>query len=231
MKVLDYERDFVLDPSCILYVPLWKKDGPQFMSEDGYGKFCTRAGSLWTPKGDYFDGVDDKVDINQETSRGIIGASCITLITWVNLKQTPDDGQMMFSLQNATGGTRLSINTSTNRKIYFGARSETEAFQGGTHSTALVPGEWTAIALIADLPDQSFDIIRNYDIETATGKTFANSTFQDSTNGNNYIGCAGGGGEWFKGFNGYVGESILFIRRLNHHEIFNYIDVTKWRYV
>jgi len=50
--------EFGLDPSLVLYVPLWKRDASIFMSEDAYGHLCTRTGALWRPDGHSFDGDD-----------------------------------------------------------------------------------------------------------------------------------------------------------------------------
>ena len=54
---------FALDPYCKLYLPFWKLDGNSFMSKDAHGHLCTNHGSIWTPQGRKFDGVDDYVDI------------------------------------------------------------------------------------------------------------------------------------------------------------------------
>ena len=52
---------FALDPYCKLYLPLWKLDGDSFADRSAYGHLCTNYGSLWTPQGRSFDGVDDYV--------------------------------------------------------------------------------------------------------------------------------------------------------------------------
>jgi len=57
---LELDR-FALDPYCKLYLPLWKLDGDSFADRSAYGHLCTNHGSLWTPRGRSFDGVDDYV--------------------------------------------------------------------------------------------------------------------------------------------------------------------------
>ena len=58
---LELDR-FALDPYCKFYLPLWKLDGDSFADRSAYGHLCTNYGSLWTPRGRSFDGVDDYVD-------------------------------------------------------------------------------------------------------------------------------------------------------------------------
>ncbi len=58
MKV---ERDFILDSSLALYLPLYELDGASFISKDAYGHLCTVSGALWTPDGRLFDGNDDNI--------------------------------------------------------------------------------------------------------------------------------------------------------------------------
>ena len=64
---LELDR-FALDPYCKLYLPLWKLDGDSFADHSAYGHLCTNYGSLWTPQGRSFDGVDDYVDCGNDTS-------------------------------------------------------------------------------------------------------------------------------------------------------------------
>ena len=59
---------FALDPYCKLYLPLWKLDGDKFADRSAYGHLCTNYGSIWTPQGRSFDGVDDYVDCGSGAS-------------------------------------------------------------------------------------------------------------------------------------------------------------------
>jgi len=53
------EREFALDPSLLLYLPLYELDGASFMSRDHYGHLCTVTGAIWTLQGRIFDGLND----------------------------------------------------------------------------------------------------------------------------------------------------------------------------
>jgi len=67
------ERDFVrtqlgefgLDPSLILYLPSWKKDGAAIMSEDAYGRTCYVYGATWGLQGMTLDGINDYIDFRR----------------------------------------------------------------------------------------------------------------------------------------------------------------------
>jgi len=61
---MEIKRDFIFDPSLVLYLPLYELDGASFMSKDSHGHLCTVTGALWRPNGRWFDGVDDKAEID-----------------------------------------------------------------------------------------------------------------------------------------------------------------------
>ena len=60
---------FLLDPSLVLYLPLYQLDGASFMSRDAYGHLGVNYGSTWTPQGRSFDGVDDYVIVPNVVDR------------------------------------------------------------------------------------------------------------------------------------------------------------------
>src|SRR3990167_5915362 len=67
--------EFGLDPSLVLYLPLWKKDGSSFMSDDAYGHLATVTGATWGSQGRTFDGVDDLIEANTVTTGGLFGGA------------------------------------------------------------------------------------------------------------------------------------------------------------
>jgi len=50
--------DFIFDPSLVLCLPLYERDGSSFPSRDTYGHLCTVTGALWRENGHYFGGLD-----------------------------------------------------------------------------------------------------------------------------------------------------------------------------
>ena len=59
---IDSPEGFILDPSLVLYLPLYRLDGASFMSKDAYGHLCTVTGATWGSQGRSFNGVDDYVN-------------------------------------------------------------------------------------------------------------------------------------------------------------------------
>lgn len=85
---------FFYDPSCILYLPLWKQDGASLMSRDHYGRLCTVNGAVWRPKGRYFDGNDDYITV-PAASNLITGTNDFTHSIWTyptNITGSLNDG-------------------------------------------------------------------------------------------------------------------------------------------
>ena len=78
---LELDR-FALDSYCKLYLPLWKLDGDSFADHSAYGHLCTNYGSLWTPQGRSFDGVNDYVEM-AGTENMINGLKTGTIELWL----------------------------------------------------------------------------------------------------------------------------------------------------
>ena len=76
------EESLVLGLRPVLYLPLWKRDGASFMSDDAYGHLCTANGCLWTPQGRRLDGTDDKLTVSAASSLDCTNA--LTVATWIN---------------------------------------------------------------------------------------------------------------------------------------------------
>ncbi len=65
----------------VLYVPLWKRDGVQFLSEDGYGHLCSVIGATLGLQGRTFDGIDDQITMPVGTNN--FTTENFTLEAWV----------------------------------------------------------------------------------------------------------------------------------------------------
>ncbi len=70
--------NFAFDPYCKLYLPLYKLDGDSFADRSAYGHLCTNHGSLWTPRGRSFNGVDNDINCGN-----IEIANAITIGFWI----------------------------------------------------------------------------------------------------------------------------------------------------
>ncbi len=49
---------YAIDPTLVLYLPLWKKDGTALSTDDAYGHACTVVGTggYWELQGHSFPG-------------------------------------------------------------------------------------------------------------------------------------------------------------------------------
>lgn len=91
-------------PNLALYLPLWKRDGASFPSEDAHGILCTvtgaSLGALDGNRGRLFGASDDKIDISTDPI-GILAATCVATISlrgWgaAGSGRILDNGQFRF---------------------------------------------------------------------------------------------------------------------------------------
>ncbi len=73
--------DFIVEPSLVLYLPLYELDGASFASRDAYRHPCVVTGALWIPRGRKFDGSDDKIDLGNKAAYK--PADALSLLSWV----------------------------------------------------------------------------------------------------------------------------------------------------
>jgi hypothetical protein len=206
------------DPACVLYLPLWKKDALINTSDDKYGHIFTRMGPISTPKGWYFDGVDD---YGYGPSTPILcPAEAITVIVWANQTALNDNAVLVF---------KYSCDWSTyfNGWRFYAAKSGTMDFTSsdGTYpplfnsslpSGAITQGIWNMYAATYDRVK-----IRYY----LNGLPLSSVNYTRAIN--IYAGAMNLG--W--GFKGTQGEVLEFTRALSAVEINDYCLATKWRYL
>ena len=211
---LELDR-FALDPYCKFYLPLRKLDGDSFMSKDAYGHLCTNYGSLWTPQGRSFDGVDDYVDCGNDTSLNITDA--ITLEAWVRTSDTSKDDQIIVGQIDPSIINRNYnlINTFGRIKFEHGDGVNSETF---TTNNIVVDGTWQHI-VFTGISKGATKIYVNgvvvkaeilaYDIVNTT-------TVQKNIGG------------WFAGyFNGLIDEVRIYNRALSPQEILDHYIIGK----
>ena len=96
---------FVYDPSLVLYLPLWKRNGNQFISDDARGHLCTVTGATWGIQGRTFvDTSGHFINLNAVLA---IGTSIRTFEFWWK-------GTINADLVNSVYGNR---NTNVNGYI------------------------------------------------------------------------------------------------------------------
>ncbi len=213
---MEIKRDFIFDPSLVLYLPLYKLDGASFMSKDAYGHLCTVTGALWSPKGRKFDGIDDVIVCGGATD---IQPTLITAEVWIYAATTMADYEVIFGNTGAglTDGWAFLWYNNTIR-FYI------EHYVNNYAQTLLTPdNRW-------------HHIIGTYD--GATIKIFhdmVQGTNDSYGAGVNYTGSVGtmvgapvGGSPY--SFSSIVGEARLYSRVLAFPEIQHNYEATKWRY-
>lgn len=222
---------YILATQPFLYLPLWKKDGAAFISEDAYGHLVTVLGALWTPQGRPFDGVDDWMDIS-DTPFDFERTDKFALEIWFKTSSADDssifskqanavpyngyaidlraDGRIIFNLINSAGGaiyTQVRSTTIINNGVWHHALCQNLALNGGNASDIeiYIDGlKETTVTQSDTLGANS--ILNNVDLYLATRD-------------------AGG-----QPLNGSIGEARVYNRNLSAAEVRQNYQRTKWRY-
>lgn len=209
------ERDFILDPSLVLYLPLWKRDGTSIISDDAYGHSCTVTGAFWTPFGGDFDGTDDKITLGSTLNLNYNNG--VTIEVWAK----PDTAQNgCFTSFSAT--TRNIFQFSSTGIIYFGD------MLGGFGRTAVgqvTDDTWGHYVGIApSILGQAVLFYKNT-VSVANSNPVNGDMVNTWTNGQ--IGERLDADFDFKGI---IGEIRIYNRALHFGEIARNYLRTKWRY-
>ena len=210
------KRDFVFDPSLVLYLPLYKLDGDSFMSKDAYGHLCTVTGALWKPDGRSFDGGDDYITVPQHVSIPS-GATARTIQAWVYLDNHSDWNSIIRwgeadSEKLCSFATKV---TSGYLGLYFYGDDHDSGVAVGTGAWHLVSATFIGTTSKLYLDDSL--------ISTKSDHGAVNTTATDVWIGTNEI----QDNNWF---DGVVGEIMLYNRALTLLEIQHNYLATKWRY-
>ena len=99
---MEIERDFIFDPSLVLYLPLYKLDSASLLSRDAYGHLCSVTGAVWRPGGRYFDGNDDFLSVPNQYSLRLGDGSKGSVLVWIN-PATWQGGEAVIQLGDASG--------------------------------------------------------------------------------------------------------------------------------
>ena len=214
------KRDFLLDPSLVLYLPLWKLDGAKFRSEDAYGHLATVSGASWILQGRDFDGVNDGINCGSPVSLDITKA--ITVAAWVKFDiVSGTDKYIAGKITPWSQGYLLSFFVPDAPSF----RIVTTAGAGHPTPTAglIAVGDWHFLVGTYD----------SYTGENAiwvdgqkAGTRQTSGTLVVSTN-SFFIGQHPGGSNLV---DGSIGEVFVYNRALTPLEIQSNYLATKWRY-
>lgn len=152
MKKFKYLKDeFLNDPSLVLYLPLWKKDGASFMSDDAYGHLCTRTGVTHSPiHGDSFDGIDDGILVPHHVS--LNPTSALTIIALINSNGWDRAYNTIVSKQAIGAGFEIEV-LSTGKLEMLVSGAVEAAYYSGTGVHTLSTGTWYKVAMVWNRPN------------------------------------------------------------------------------
>jgi len=228
---MEIERDFIFDPSLVLYLPLYKLDGASIMDRSAYGHLCTVTGALWRPNGHYFDGSDDRVNCGTSSAFDITDA--ITVELWVYVDPAGvADGKLSY----LAGKSNATVSATWHWQ--FDDRGPpTNAFRmqvlGASIGTVLLDdyvtgANWFHLAMAYSVMENQ---IRAYVNSVLEGTT----TFNETLNTNAFPVMLAAAYKttspnYQDPFAGLIGEVMIYNRALTPQEIQRNYLATKWRY-
>ncbi|MBM3131920.1 MAG: LamG domain-containing protein [Chloroflexi bacterium] len=205
-----------IDP--VLYMPLWKRDGTQFPSDDPRRQAMTVTGALWTPQGRWFDGSDDQISIPHNAAcQGVNGK--LTLSWWMKAEIDTNTPLLMHrGIYNSAGWQVLQA--ATTRRISF------FTFQSGANQVSRAdPGpvlfRWTHVAIVLNVPTCTI-YYDGVDKTTTKGTHIAPSPLTTPT----LISSTTAG----YSLQGTLADELIFNRALSVLEVTTLYNLTKWRY-
>jgi len=224
MKV---KRDFIYDPSLVLYLPLYELDGASIKSQDPYGHLCTVTGALWRPNGRYFDGTDDYIVVPDAPGLRLSGKD-FTIQAWFRLNTVvPANHVFLSTVQDIVSNYGWSFQITGNTKLYFAASKD---------------GTTTGLLSMTGMSDVSVDTWYLATVVYRDGvnaKMYLDTAEEDLDNwpasntlvdlgldiyvGVQELNLAGD-------LNGRLGEVFIYKRALSPLEIQRNYLATKWRY-
>ena len=212
---------FVYDPALALYLPLWKRDGTSFISDDAYGHLVTVTGATWGIQGRIVDGTDDFISV---PDNDIWDSADFTLLIWT--KQNAFAGnywQRAFIAHNTTGG---AVNKWT--FAHDGTTSVLTWVNGWPTNPTVLSDAWTLSAGVWYL----IGLTRIGSAFTFYKDGVANGTATNATAFPNIAQplTIGWGEGTPKTYDGITGEVLMLSRGYTPAEVQNYTLATKWRY-
>ena len=217
--------NFIFDPSLVLYLPLYRLDGASLMSHDVYGHLGTNYGSVWTPRGRSFDGVDDFIDFGIVPSLDLVSAGTVEI--WIlptpNVNRSGIIGR--FITTGSETGERYAIDCA--------------GVSPYNYRFIISDGTSTNIATVAQsdvtpTANRTEHIVGTFDgiaVKAYVNGRLLASVAQTLTPvmGNTPLYIGKDGGQWGK-FRGIVGEARLYNRALTPQGVLRNYLATKWRY-
>ena len=211
-------KNFIYDPSLVLYLPLHMLDGASFMSKDAYGHSCAVTGALWTPQGGSFDGTDDYIGCGNPASLNITDK--VTVEAWVNSAGYAGDNRTIAGKHYSS--YQLAVLNTGEIIFQLGVGGVDKMARTGAGVAYIVDGEWYHLAGVYNKANVLL-YVNNilFTGDAATGDIDTNAYAVE-------IGRRPGpNDDWWKGL---IGEVRIYNRALSSLEIQHNYLASKWRY-
>jgi hypothetical protein len=211
--------DLNLDPSLVLYLPLYKLDSASFISRDAYGHPAVDTGTLWTPQGRSFDGIDDLIDCGGSPA---FDSQQYTLTCWFKTTASSpgtDIGHRLINIARAAGGeSKIALRLKNNVADLFWITPATLIDSVSTGVT-VNNGQWHHLAGTTD--GAIFTVYLDGD-HKASKSSSLHTNFYCLSIGSVHTGTGA--------YNGTIGEVRVYDRVLTAPEIQRDYLATKWKY-
>ena len=229
-----------VDSSCVLYLPFYKLPGETFYLRDSKWRQCTSFGSIWTPQGRSFDGVDDYLDIPDSEVFSFTAGNPCSILGWVNIPSLPDDYDTLIGKWDNQGPStrewlfRFGTGSTWEFRLFDSITAESR----GRSTTAIIPTNiWTHVAGIynggtGNNTNSGTSIYINGERKDTTDlSTVGTFNGMNNTVSKLYLGAVVNTISINTNhLKGRVGEIRMYNRVLNLFEVQRNYELTKWRY-
>ena len=211
--------DLNLDPGLVLYVPLQKLDSISFVSRDAYGHPAVDNGTLWTPQGRSFDGINDLIDCGGSPA---FHSQQYSLSCWFKTAASSPDtdiGHRLVNIARAPNGdSKIALRLKNNIGDLFWI---TPAPSGDSVSTGVIVnnGQWHHLAGTTD--GTTFTVYLDGD-QKAVKSSELHVDFYCLSIGSVHTGTGA--------YDGKISEVRVYDRVLTAPEIQHDYLATKWKY-
>lgn len=213
----------------VLYLPFWHPElsGSPIVSKDLNAHSCTVYGALWSPRGRWFDNLDDKIDCGNPATLALTGSQ--TQEVWMNYDVATDTGSLI-SKDNNVGQRQIIFKINATPVIQFLVFKTDAVFSSIVGSTTLLIDTWYHIVAVYTSVADGSSLLDLYLNGSPDAVQVTNAISPVQTQGVNYLighrEYAGGG----EPFGGTIGEARIYSRALSAAEILHNYNATKWRY-
>ena len=205
------KANFIHNRSLVLHLPLYEPDSASFLSRDAYGHLATVTGASWRPRGRYFDGVDDYIELPNSS---LFAPADGTIEVWINLQSTQGEAYL-YSCNADNLSVFKAIDSASIDLWYRGLLVLTVPCLPGTDNFSCISFTFSRGAL-------AYGYRNSEQIASATCSALAPTGGATTIGINNALNN-------YK-FNGLMGEIRLYQRVLTPLEIQQNYLATKWRY-